>query len=258
MGFKDWIKGNFSTEEKKIIEKLSEDKLANEKWIENYFKIGFEKAQKESKESFAIRIDKTKNAILSLILGNLHLGNSVFKKDLKKSVTIKVIEPEKEHYEFLIRFSDFKEEDFKDNVIRWKKNGKAEDYLFSPLQTIIINEKNILPNIEAELMQLLKIKPTEQMKSNTIMKLYSFVNNEPHYTEFDGIQYFAYPVKKRIELYVKNPKLERATFPMVERDYHFNEFIEEIMSKKEHNEHMKKYCKAVEGLLIGFRVGKKK
>ena len=260
-----WFKKIFSSTEERNIEEFSKDKLANEKWIEHYFKIGFEKLREENEKEFTMRIYKIKNEILSLITNKLIFVDSlVFRGNIKKNVTITVIEPTKKHYEFLIRLVDSKKQEevlgipkdnskitlFDNKILAHKK----EDYLFSPLQDIILNKQNILPDIELGLISFLNIKPPKVMEQNRIIKSFQFVNKEPYYTEFDGIQYFGYPIKKRIELHVKNPKLEKVVFQTKDNNFFFKDFIEEIMSKKEDNEHMRKYCKAVEKLIENYKL----
>lgn len=267
MGFKDWLKDIFSSEEENILEEFIKDELANKKWIEHYFLISFKKPQKEKEQDFSFRIMNAKEAILNLILNIMISADStrtkkemIFRGSLKKSVTIKVIEPKKDYYEFLIRFSDYngkmgpKAKKTGGIFLREKKSGKKKEYLFSPSQDIILNKQNILPQIEFGLLNLLKIEPTDIMKSQKIMKSYEFIDNEPYYTELDGIQFFSYPIKKRIELYAKNQDFDKIVFQTGDGDFFLKEFIEEIMEKKNKNKHMKKYCKAVEELLKKFKV----
>lgn len=252
MGFKNWLKSTFSSKEGIDLEEFSKDKLANEKWIEHYYKIGFDKPSGVKKEEFASRVMTTRNNLLGQIAKKL-----ISVKSLNKNITIKINEPTKKHYEFLIRFIDCKGTVFKGilledgTFIRERRAGKNKDYLFSPLQQLILFkniEHNILADIEFELMTSLNMKPTNVMKSGGLIKQLSFVKKELYYTETDGIQYFRYPIKKRIELYNKNHRLEKLAFPTID-NFFFKDFIEEIMSKRNDSKQMKRCCREVENLM---------
>lgn len=261
MGFAEWLKDLLSTK-KELLEELADDKLANEKWIEHYFKIGFEKLPKETQKDFDERIGKLHGQLFYVVFGRQGIvyknqleRAGILTEKLKKSVTIKVIEPTKKHYEFLIRFSDYSKKDFKEGGIQFreKKQSKKEDYLFSPFQELILSDTNILRDIEADLMRFLQIEPPEVMKAGKIMKRFSLVDGKPYYEEFDGIQFLGYPIEKRIELYAINPQLQGEIFPTTDKFY-FKDFIEEILEKKKDDKHMEKLCEKVEALLEKYKV----
>ncbi len=268
MGFKDWFKKTINSEEAINLEEFSKDKFANDKWIEHYFKIGFEKPSGESEEAFNLRINQIRHKIISIIANLLMMSRQFnvkylhhqdndsmayfnngsssslatdYEGKLKKSVTIKVIEETKGHYEFLIRFVDVKkqEETITKNIsepILFDNKALAHkkiDYLFSPLQSLIMID--IAQRIEDTLCSILKIKP-EQNK--TWLK---FDGKEPIVEQLDGIQYHSYQLAKRIELYKKYPEIDKRLF-----GWDFKEFLDWVMEKKNANEHMNKYCKAVE------------
>jgi len=76
------------------------------------------------------------------------------------------------------------------------------------------------------------------------MTYLTFEGKEPIVMEFDGLQYFSYPIAKRIKLYKKYPEIDKLLFGM-----DLMSFIDWVMEKKNENEHMRKYCKAVKNFL---------
>ena len=62
--------------------------------------------------------------------------------------------------------------------------------------------------------------------------------------QFDGIEYFTYPIEKRAELYKKYPVIDKLLFGM-----DFINFIDWIMKKKNNDEHMKKYCTKLQKII---------
>ena len=73
-----------------------------------------------------------------------------------------------------------------------------------------------------------------------------FEDGKPVVQQTNGLQYYSYPVKKRGELFKKYPAIEKKLFEGLS----FTEWIDWLMKKKNNNNHMKKYCKAVEKILV--------
>jgi len=250
MKFSDWLKKIFNSEKREInIEEFAKDKLANEKWLYHYFLIPFPKSEKETNEEFIERANKMAEIIMSVVLGQLVASDKqdidkrtfIYLGSLQKNVNIILINEGDNKFSFLVRFADTSVKDIKKSkneglLIRNIKPRPINSYLFSPLQSLTTTK--ILPNIEFGLVAILKIQPHENMTYLT------FDSKKPIVTQFDGLQYFTYPIEKRAKLYKKYPKIDKLLFGM-----DFLDFIDWIMEKKNDNEHMKKYCQAVKVIL---------
>lgn len=273
MGLLNWLKKTFATEEINL-EDYSYDKLANEKWINHYFQIGFT-FPIVPKKDMELLLENERAKIFDVVIEQL-INADIVKKDdyliykgsLKKNVTILISEIKKvdvagkktNYCEFLIRFIDMiladKKAKNKSLLIgfREKKPNDKRSYLFSPLESITAIKIKVLSSIEFGLIAHFGIKPTKVMKSGGIIKNFYWVNEELYYKEYDGIQYFSYPLKKRIELHAKNPELEKLVFQARDNDFFFEDFIKEMMSKKNDNKHMKKYCQEAEEIIKELKI----
>jgi hypothetical protein len=219
------------------IEEFLKDKIANEKFIGHYFKIPLQKGENETDKEFFVSANKARTEVMNVVLGQSISSIN----EIKKSVNIFLsIEDEEPH--LLVRFSDItkkQEEQVRkkgDVILSVIDPKKKESYLFFPLQSI--KAKKMFVNIEFGLVSVFKIKTHEE---KTWLK---FEGKEPMVEQFDGLQYLYYPLAKRINLYKKYPKIDKQLF-----GWEFDDFINWIMEKRNANEHMKKYCKAVERLM---------
>lgn len=267
MGLFSKIKNFFSNKEINF-EKYSKNKLLNDKWIEHYFLIGFTFPDVPKKEREFI-LENERRKIFDTVFGqiirmdNVKKGkNIIYQGSLKKNITIlisniknvNVFGKKAKYCEFLIRFVDLLPKDKKrlknqkgSIEFREKKKDKRS-YFFSPLESIKLLKLEILPAIEFGLVTRLGIK------QNEAKDLFFFLKGKPYFRQFDGIQYFCYPIEKRIELFVKYPEIEEIAFKSIDNDFFFKDFIEKIKSRKNDNEHMRKYVLAVEKILAKYEL----
>jgi len=192
---------------------------------------------------------KIGETIMGIVLGQLVASDKqdidkktfVYRGSIQKNVNMLLVEEGNNKFSFFVRFSDTTMKE----IEKTKKKGlllhniqpkPIKSYLFSPLQSLIVTR--ILPNIEFGLVGIFKIELHKNMTYLT------FDNKEPIVTEFDGLQYFTYPIEKRAELYKKYPEIDKLLFGM-----NFLDFVDWIMEKKNHDEHMKKYCAELQKII---------
>lgn len=232
---------------KMTLEELEKSPIMTEKWMEHYFKLPLHKPENKSHEEFWRYLDELEQEVLSVVLGQMAGADSIelddktliYKGSLKKNATITSFHESGDLYYMLLRFVDKKEgdDDEKGLRIRYKSPSDKREYKFSPIDSLL--SINILPNIEFGLMAYFKF---EQGQSMTYLGFDD--NQKPIVTDSDGVQYFAYPFEKRVQLYQEHPEIERKLFGMP-----FKEFIDWILEKRGDNDHMKKYCSEIEKIL---------
>jgi len=227
---------------------LEKSHIANEKWIEHYFKITLNRPKDHSHEQFIDYLENLKNKIFEFSLGEMidsdslkHRETLIYKGTLNKNLTIISFPENDAQYSILIRFIDKKEEDNKNTgqpcLIRNKDPNDNRGYKFSPIESLI--SIKTLQNIEFDLVAVFKFKQEKQM---TYLGFDD--EDQPYVMEFDGIQYLKYPFEKRVELHKDHPELDKKLF-----GNELNEFIKWIVSKKDVSEHDKKYCVKIEEII---------
>jgi len=228
------------------LEELEKSSFMTEKWMEHYFKLPLYKPENKSHEQFLDYLEESEPEILSIVLGQMVSSDSIelddktliYKSRLKKNATIISFHGSGDEYYILVRFVDKQDDDDeKEPHIRYKSPNDKREYKFSPIDSLL--SINILPNIEFGLVAYFKFKQHQPM---TYLGFDD--NQKPIVTESDGVQYFAYPFEKRVQLYQEHPEIDRQLFDVV-----FKEFIDWILEKKEDDDHMKKYCSEVEKIL---------
>jgi len=237
--------------QKNKLEEFSKDKLAKQKWLYHYFKVPFTLDKGLTKKEQEETTNQLRENLLGFVLGAFTSADSKKIKGgyhylgrLGKDITIKVINEKGQNY-FLIRFIDTSKEKQKlaqkvgEGIILTNvSNPNKKSYLFTPLQSIIAIK--IMPQIEHSIyIATGGIEPHKNMIHLT------FEDNKPYVTEFDGIQWFSYPLERRIELGKKYPEIDKQLFG----ENYLEKFIKWILKKKNYDNHMKKYCEGVEKLL---------
>ena len=211
------------------LEELEKSPIMTEKWMEHYFKLPLHKPENKSHEVFWKYLDELSHEVLSIVLGQMVSSDSIelddktliYKGRLKKNATIISFHESGDEYYMLVRFVDKKEDDDeKEPHIRYKSPSDKREYKFSPIDSLL--SINILPNIEFGLVAYFKF---EQCQPMTYLGFDD--NQKPIVTGSDGVQYFAYPFEKRVQLYQEHPEIERKLFGMP-----FKEFIDWILEKK--------------------------
>ncbi len=237
------------------LEEFSKDKLSKEKWLEHYFKIYFERLEKETDEEFEKRVGRLNEEVMNVVVANLIYADRsdidkksfAYRKSLKKNVTTKIFEEEKNKYFFLIRFVDSKkneDKEFLDSEAILVKNKSPKDrrsYHFSPYQSLIA--VNILPQIQLAILGIFGIGQHENI-THLI-----FDENRLIVTQFDGVQFFSYPLEKRIELFLKYPEVDELLFGL-----NIEKFLKWVLEKREQDEYMKKYCEKVDELIKKYKI----
>jgi len=245
------LKKIFSSEDEINLEDFSKDKLANEKWIEHYFLVYTIKPEGASKDEYSNWVFNQQQELHRIIMGQIvgvdsqEKGNSlVYRGSMQKNTSIKRIGKSGQEL-FLIRFPDRRKTD-KNKVFMLFRSSKPESYLFTPIQSI--HALKILPSIEFGICAFTGIKP------NPSTDLYLFKKGKPYFQQSDGIQFFEYPLEKRIELYAKSPTLEKLVFKSADNDFFFKDFIEALRNRVKDNPKLEKYHKAVERLLKEYKI----
>lgn len=235
----------------------AEDALLNEPWMEYYFTVILYRPEHLNKSKFEAHAQTTSEKILNELNGYI-----VPLTNMQKTITTywyNALKLPKEYllpqegysditadtYFILIRLPDAK---FFGNV--WAKKGGAYDnsksksnYKFSPIQIIKFNEQNIGTSIDWVLRTMLNINHSKNFTKITRQ------GNEIIVNEFNGIQYFYYPLSKRIELYSKYPEIEELVFKSP-----LPGFAKWLFSKDEDLEFKKNVIDHAKKLLLKYNV----
>lgn len=244
--FDDWFKStkktkNVKTKRPKKIETISKssnadykkDKILNERWIEHYFALQlfkpkdmtttqFENYQEElvhewiGKVSPAVEEYSASKDKKSLTISKNYLS------DILKSISIKcynIKDLPQEYFRalqykndittdtafLLVRFPSITkyqaENGFEEGFIRELPRNEKCNYKFSPIQSQKF--ATVSAKIEWQIAVFSGVQP------HALITLINGINNEVIVTEYDGIQYWYYPLSKRAELYTKYPELEK-------------------------------------------------
>jgi hypothetical protein len=215
-----------------------EDAFLEMQWIEHFFVVSFQKPKDKARAEFLNYLYTEVHQELLSFLGvytprTREVGKSVsvksyFGKDLPLEYKrVLQINSDENSYFTLIRFPNARKEDLeKGTLFSFIDSSEKRSYKFSPLQSINVQE--IYKSVEYTLHVLTKIKPQQ------VMTLITGVDDEVVVYEFDGLQYFSYPLSKRAELYSKYPELHAEIFPM-----DFKKFADWIIGKENDDETMK-------------------
>jgi hypothetical protein len=198
----------------------ADDKILNEQWITHYFGITLEKP----KNNTTFEFEKYLGELNIRVLENI-LASTIGMSEIKKSVSTKsypfsklpreysrpfdYMKTTNNTYILLIRFPNITEKESKigfkgdNSIFRYSERNK--NYKFSPNQSIKMDK--IFNNIEHNLHIWYGLKPVDQ-----IMNSIHGIGDEIIVTTFDTIQYYTYPISKRIELYKSFPKIEKQVF----------------------------------------------
>lgn len=237
-------------------EKYQKDKFLNEPFIEHYFAIQFNKP----KEYTFPEYEKYLGKVNLDVLGKVMVATIELTK-MCKSITIKcynmtempreysrvlsLSNAKKDSYFMLIRFPDITKQEaekgFKEGNLRNAPANKKRNYLFTTLQSIKFIE--ISKFIEFQLQVFLGLEPVQQMT------LVSGVEKEVIINEYDGIQYYYYPLCKRAELYSKFPELDKKMFGPP-----FPEFIEWLLNKENDSEYMQRNAERTRQILKKYNI----
>lgn len=239
------------------LEDYASDYLLNEPWMEYYLIVILYKPKSFTKSEFETHTQDTSLQILNKLNGyitpltQIQKTLTTFWYNAPKLPKEYMLPQEgysditEDTYFILIRFPDAK---FFGDV--WAKKGGAYDksktksnYKFSPIQFINFNENNIRISIDYVLRTMLKIDPADNRIKITKM------GNEIIINEFNGIQYFYYPLSKRIELYSKYPEIEELIFSSS-----FSEFSKWLFSKDKDVEFKKNIIAPTKKLLQKYKV----
>ena len=212
------------------------ESILNEQWIDHHFKITYvlPGTKKEIKE----KLTKIREELLGFVLGQA----ASFKLfDIGKSVNISINEDNQygvQKHVILIRFANISKKEMKEGkpIARNVKPKDEKEYLFSPKQSI--EALDFLKAVGSLLRNLLKINSTRTQH------WFHFKNKKPHVMEFSPIQFFSYPLEKRIKLFKEYPKEERKIF----RGFKLKKWLRWVMEKENDDDHMKEYCQAVQKL----------
>jgi len=236
-GFWKKFKEFFSDDDK--WEEFCKDKFSDEKFSEHYFivPVDLEGLSKKKKE---LKITWLRDHLMSFAMGGVikaDTHNGIIQCSLGKSISTKYIE-EKEQSYFLIRFPDLTEKDLKEmkSFYRVVNPKKKRNYSFSVKQSLMAEK--ILYCVEEHIHLATGIKPRE------VMSFFYLKNKKPMVREDDGLQYFEFPLEKRIKLGIKYPKLHNKRFRITLKEY-----INWILEKVESDSKMKEYYEAVVKLI---------
>lgn len=217
------------------------DDLSKLKWMQHFFKIYFAKRENESIEEFNLRVERIKGELFSYLAIYLMGENG---EQLNKKMTILIEQEDENLFYYLIRFCDMSEEDknVKEFVIREKKSpSKEEDYLFTAYQTLLS------VNIHRQIQYILEVIFNQEPKR--VMDFFTFVDGKPYTYNFNQVQYMGYSIEDRIKVAKKFPNIDNVLF---ESD--IKTFISYILDKRNHDDHMKKYCAKVDKLIKKYQL----
>ena len=259
MDLSNWFKDKFSISKESNnfdLEKYKKDKLLNEPFIEHYFAIQFIKPKDYTFPEFDEYMEKVNLRTLELVgifaIQLSKMCKSITTKSYKITEmpqeyfrVLSMTNANKNSYFTLIRFPDVTkkeaEKGFKEGNLRYLAPNKKRNYLFTPLQSLKFLEFS--KSIEFQLQALAGLEPVEQMT------LINGVDKEVIITEYDGIQYYYYPLSKRAELYSKFPELDKKMF-----DLPFPEFIKWLLNKEKESEYMHRNAERTRQILKKYNL----
>lgn len=277
MNLKNWVKDKFksSKPEKEIDYNKYNDPLLNKSWIEHYFAIQINIPDMKPTEldiQFSYIAQDWLNKIYSAVLEvpeikKLNVPVPItrnYLSEILKSMTTKCYDitdlpPEYSRvlqyrdinhgrYFLLIRFPDItqKEADtaFNGTHFRFSPPNKKRNYKFTPLQSL-----HFFDYISKKIEWQIVVMTGERIKPQEIQTLITGEDKDVIINEFDGLQYYYYPLSRRAELYSKFPELEIAIFGLP-----FPEYAKWIIDKENDSEYMKRNAERTRQILKKYKL----